>query len=135
MEKVKAIIDRQQPHFKTISPACSVTDALSRMSSQNTDYLIVMDENDHFLGLVTEHDVAKKSIFMKHPPTKACVKEMMNTRLPFADVEDTVEECMKLMKKYHVRHLPVFENLHLMGILTTDDILEEAVKYRTEIFD
>jgi signal-transduction protein with cAMP-binding, CBS, and nucleotidyltransferase domain len=135
MEKVNQIIERQRPHFKTISPSCTLTDALSRMSSQNTDYLIVMDDNDKFLGLLTEHDVASKSIFMNKPLAKASVTEMMNTRLPFADVEDTVEQCMRVMKKYHVRHLPVFKNLHLMGIVTTDDILNEAVSHRKEIFD
>lgn len=135
MEKVTTILSRHQFHFKKISPSCSISDALCRMSSQNTDYLIVMDDNNNFLGLLTEHDVASKTIFMNKPLTKSCVNEMMNTRLPFADVDDTVEDCMKVMKRYHVRHLPVFKNLVLMGIISTDDIIDEAVSHRNEIFD
>ncbi len=135
MEKVTTILSRHQLHFKKISPFCSISDALCRMSSQNTDYLIVMDDNNNFLGLLTEHDVARKTIFMNKPLTKSCVNEMMNTRLPFADVDDTVEDCMKVMKRYHVRHLPVFKNLVLMGIVSTDDIIDEAVSHRNEIFD
>ncbi|MFZ1312681.1 MAG: CBS domain-containing protein [Chitinophagaceae bacterium] len=135
MEKVTSILERKQFHFKKISPSCSISDALCRMSSHNTDYLIVMDDNDNFLGLLTEHDVASKTIFLKQPLAKASVNEMMNTRLPFADVDDTVEECMKAMKRYHVKYLPVFKNLVLMGIVSTDDILDEAVSHRNEIFD
>jgi CBS domain-containing protein len=135
MEKVTEILSRKQLHFKKISPACSISDALCRMSSQHTDYLIVMDDNEKFMGLLTEHDIASKSIFANQPLGKIRVKEVMDTRLPIADVDDTVEECMKLMKRHHVRYLPVFDNLSFRGIVSTDDILEEAVSHRAVIFD
>ena len=135
MEKITEILARQQPHFRKISPTCSVIDAMCRMSSQNTDYMIVMDDNDNFLGLLTEHDVAIKTIFANQPLAKTQVREMMNTRLPVADVDNTVEECMKLMRRYHVRYLPVFENLNFLGIVSSDDILEEVASHRAGVFD
>ncbi len=135
MEKVTEILSRKQLHFKKISPACSISDALCRMSSQNSDYLVVMDDNENFLGLLTEHDIASKSIFANQPLAKIRVKEMMDTRLPIADVDDTVEKCMKLMRRYHVRYLPIFDNLNFLGIVSTDDILEEAVSHGAVIFD
>lgn len=135
MEKVVTILAGKQPHFKKISPACSISDALCRMSSQNTDYLIVMDEDEKFLGLLTEHDVATKTLFAGRPLAKTKVKEMMNTRLPVADAEDTVEQCMRKMQRHHVRYLPVFNDLNFLGIVSTDDILREAVSHRMEIFD
>jgi CBS domain-containing protein len=135
MEKVTEILARHQPHFKKISPACSITDALCRMTSQNTDYMIVMDDNDNFLGLLTEHDVASKTIFANQPLGKTLVREMMNTRLPVADADTTVDECMKVMRRYHVRYLPVFDNLNFLGIVSSDDILEEVVSHRANVFD
>lgn len=135
MEKVLTILAGKQPHFRKISPGCSITDALCRMSSQNTDYLIVMDDDEKFLGLLTEHDVATKTIFAGRPLSKTKVNEMMNTRLPVADADDTVEQCMQKMQRHHVRYLPVFNDLHFLGILSTDDILREAVSHRMEIFD
>ena len=135
MEKVTEILARKQTHFKKISPTCSISDALCRMSSQDTDYLIVMDDNENFLGLLTEHDVATKTIFTNRPLAKTGVNEMMNTRLPIADADDTVEQCMKVMRRYHVRYLPVFNDLIFLGIVSSDDILEEAVSHRADIFD
>ena len=135
MEKVTQILARKQTHFQKISPACSISDALCRMSSQNTDYLIVMDDNENFLGLLTEHDVASKTIFSNKSIAKTKVNEMMNTRLPVADVDDTVEQCMQTMRRYNVRYLPVFNNLNFLGIVSTDDILHEAVTHRGHIFD
>jgi signal-transduction protein with cAMP-binding, CBS, and nucleotidyltransferase domain len=135
MEKVSQIIARKQPHFKKISPACSIRDALSRMSTQHTDYLIVMDDDENFLGLLTEHDVASKTVFAKRSLSKTSVNEIMHTNMPLADRDDTVEQCMRTMKRHHVRHLPVFDKLNFLGIISADDILDEAVNNRAGIFD
>ncbi|MBI5370684.1 MAG: CBS domain-containing protein [Sphingobacteriales bacterium] len=135
MEKINEILARQQPHFKNIEPGCSVSDALCRMSTYNTEYLIVMDETDNFLGLITEHDVASKALFMNRSLTDTRVMDILNTQLPFADAGDTLEQCMTVMKKHHVKFLPVFSNLQFRGIVSTDDILDEAVNHRSEIFD
>ena len=118
MEKLNQILSRHLPHFKSIEPGCSIRDALCRMSTQNTDYLIVMDEKENFMGLITEHDVARKALFMNKSLNETRVKEMMNT-----------------MKKRLVRFLPVFRNMSFIGIVSADDILEEAVRHRGLIFD
>ncbi len=135
MEKVTEILARKQLHFQKISPGCTISDALCRMSTQNTDYLIVMDDNERFLGLVTEHDIATKSIFATQPFSKTRVMEIMNTRLPVVAAEDTVEQCMRVMRRHHVRYLPVFANHDFIGIVSSDDILEEAVSRGAIIFD
>jgi signal-transduction protein with cAMP-binding, CBS, and nucleotidyltransferase domain len=135
MEKVTEILSRKQPHFKHISPACSVDDALCRMSCQNTDYLIVMDEDNNFLGLITEHDIARRKIFEKEPSSKSEVRDMMNTNFPLADASDTLEQCLTVMKRFHTRYLPVFNELSFMDVISSDDILEEVFKNRNEIFD
>jgi signal-transduction protein with cAMP-binding, CBS, and nucleotidyltransferase domain len=135
MEKVTGILAKKQPHFQRISPSVSIQDALSRMSTQKTDYLIVMDDNGRFLGLLSEHDIATQSIFARQSLAKTKVSEMMNTRLPVAEIHDTLEHCMVLMRRHHIRYLPVFDSLEFCGVLTIDDILEEAVRRGKGIFD
>lgn len=135
MEKVTEILSRKQHHFHKVSPGCSVSEALCRMSSQNTDYLIVLDDNENFLGLLTEHDIARRTIFGNKSFTTMEVSEIMNTRFPVADADDTVEQCMRAMKRYNVRYLPVFDNHSFLGIISTDDIVREAVSVRGNIFD
>jgi len=105
------------------------------MNSQHTEYLIVMDDDKNYLGLLTEHDVANKIIFPNKPLVKTKVLEVMNNRLPFVSLDDTVEVCLKTMLRYNIRHLPVFHNLSFCGVISTEDILEEALHYKKEIFD
>ena len=135
MEKITTILDRKQTHFNKISPDCTISDALYRMSSQNMEYLIVLNDDEKFLGLITEHDITRKTIFSRLPIEDTHVQEIMNTRFPFADVEDTVEHCMRLMKRFNTRYLPVFDGFRFRGIISGDDILEEAVFHGAEIFD
>ena len=134
MEKLTAILARKQPYFDTVSSNVSVSDALYRMSSQNADFLIVMEE-EQFLGILTEHDITSKVMSLGSSLNKISVREMMNTRLPVANCDDTLECCMKLMRQFKVRYLPVFDNFRFRGVVSSDDILEEAVFNREEIFD
>ena len=134
MENVMNILIRKQPYFNTISPSSTLGDALSRMSCENTDHLIVM-ENDQFLGVLTEHDITSKVMFNSRPLHQTSVKEMMNTHLPVANSDATVEGCIRLMRQFNVRYVPVFENYHFCGVVSSDDILQEAVYHRDEIFD
>jgi signal-transduction protein with cAMP-binding, CBS, and nucleotidyltransferase domain len=135
MENVTVLLSKKQSHFNKISPNSSISDALCRMSCQNTDYLIVMDDDEKFLGLLTDHDIATKTVFANKSITSTKVKQMMNTRWPVADADNTVEDCMKLMSRYNVRYVPVFKNLSFLGVVSTDDILQEAVSHRSKIFD
>ncbi len=135
MEKVTIILKRKQSHFKTISPLCSVSEALNRMNSQRTDYLIVMDDDKNFLGILTEHDIVNKSLSAKSPAAQTLVNQIMNIHYPVVFTDDTVEECMQSMQQHHVRLLPVFEGPAFIGIVTVEDILHEALWKRNEIFD
>ncbi|HKZ67403.1 MAG TPA: CBS domain-containing protein [Chitinophagaceae bacterium] len=135
MENVTVLLAKKQSHFNKISPNCTISDALCRMSCQNTDYLIVMDDDERFLGLLTEHDIATKTIFNNRSITLTKVNQMMNTRLPAADAESTVEDVMRLMRRFNVRYVPVFRNLNFLGVVSSDDIIQEAVSHRLKIFD
>ncbi len=135
MENVTVLLSKKQSHFNKISPNCTISDALCRMSCQNTDYLIVMDDDERYLGLLTEHDIATKTIFNNRSITLTKVNQLMNTRMPAADSENTVEDCMRLMKRFNVRYVPVFNNLNFIGVVSSDDIITEAVNHRLQIFD
>jgi CBS domain-containing protein len=106
------------------------------MTSHHTDHLFVADDEDNFIGLLTEHEIVTKAFFNNNKLMgEILVKEMMNTQLPVAEATSTIEDCMRLMKQFNVRYLPVFDELHFMGIISASDILHEAVMHRTNIFD
>ena len=135
MERITSILNRKQVHLHSVSPGSFVTNALQQMRSENVDYLVVMNDDERFLGLLTDHDVATKIIFGKKPLSKTLVQEIMNTRLPVVTIDDTVEKCMRTMRQHGVRYLPVFDGFGFKGVVSSDDILHEVVENRMQIFD
>jgi CBS domain-containing protein len=135
MERITSILNRREPHFHTVSPESSVTDALQQMRCENVDYLIVINDDERFLGIVSDHDVATKVIFGRKALNKTSVREIMNSQLPVATTDDSVEKCMRTMRQHNVRFLPVFEGFNFKGVVSSDDIIHEVVEIRMGIFD
>jgi len=51
------------------------------------------------------------------------VGEIMTKPPVVADPEDSVQECMRLMKQYHVNRLPIVENGRLVGMIARGDVI------------
>lgn len=135
MEKITSILAKKQPHFHTVSPQSTVKDAVNQMCCENIDHLIVIDDEERFLGVVSEHDVTSKAMFANKSLTETMVTDVMDTRLPVATINDSVEKCMQLMKQFQVRLVPVFEGFSFRGVISSEDIIQEAVFNRMKIFD
>jgi CBS domain-containing protein len=135
METISPILARKQPHFNSVLSGCSLQDALNKMNCENCVYLIVVDEDENFLGLLTEHEITGNIMPGKKSAEKILVDELMNTNLPLASSDDTVERCMKLMCQHHIHQIPVFDDYEFKGIISADDLLQEVVVMRNEVFD
>lgn len=135
MEKISPILARKQAHFNSVLSGCTLRDALNKMHCENSDYLIVVDEDENFLGLLTEHEITNNILLIKKSTENIIVDELMKTNLPVASFDDTVECCLKLMCQHHIHQIPVFDEYSFRGIISTDDLLQEVVVMRTEVFD
>ena len=133
MEKVAELISRKYPQFNTVVADCFVSDALYQMCCENIDCLIVM-EGDRFKGLITDHDIASKILFENRPLNTIRVNEFMNTSLPVATPETSLQNCMQLMERFNVRHLVVFDRFEFKGVVSTYDLMQEALHKPASFF-
>jgi CBS domain-containing protein len=133
MEKVADVLDRKFPQFNTVSSDCLVSDALYQMSCENVDFLIVF-ENSRFQGIISDHDIAGKVLFDNRPLNKIEVKEFMSRSLPVATSESSLDYCMQLMERYHVKHLAIFDRFEFKGVVSAQDVVQEALHKRTTAF-
>ena len=108
MESIADVLARKFPQFNTVVPDCLVSDALYQMCCENVDFLIVI-ENDKFQGIISDHDIASRILFENRPLNKIKVREFMSRSLPVTTPDSSLEQCMKLMERYHVRHLAIFD--------------------------
>jgi predicted transcriptional regulator len=135
MEKVTAILNRKGPGYRFISSNSSVDEALCRMSCENADHLLVFDNDQQFVGVITEHDILQKAMEGEFYPANIPVEKLVNKRLPTASTDDTVDQCMQRMLQYHVRLLPVFDGFVFKGLVSSDDILDELALNKEIVFD
>ena len=131
MEKIADVLARKFPQFNTVVPECLVSDALYQMCCENVDFLIVL-ENDKFQGIITDHDIAGKILFEDRPLNKIHVKEFMSKTLPVTTSETSLGHCMQLMERYNVRHLAIFDRFDFKGVVSSDDLMHEALTKQTE---
>src|ERR671927_340521 len=127
MEKVADILGVKYPQFNTVSPTHTINDALYQMCCENVEFLIVMDDQK-FLGILTEHDIANKVLFNKKPLNEILVRDFMSSRLPVATIHDSLEDCMQILERYNVRYLAIYDGFDFKGIVSFYDIMQQVVR-------
>ena len=130
-KKVTDILLRKGSNITTVSPATSVLDALRIMADQNIGSVVVM-ENGKYRGIMTERDYSRKVILKGKSSTDTRVSEIMSSDLPPVSPNDTIDHCMQLMSDKHIRYLPVFEDEHVIGILSINDVVKETILSQEE---
>ena len=136
MENISNILNRKANLLHRISPENTADSALKQMCCENVESLAVIDDEENYLGLITEHDI-NSGIFMANKNLQGTsVRDLIKDQRPHASLLDTLENCLKTMSRHKVHHMPVFHNRQFVGVISSDDILEELVStYNKGIFD
>lgn len=134
MEKVADVLGRKYPQFNNVIPDCMVSDALYQMICENTDFLIVL-ENGRFQGILTDHDIAARALLDDRPLNKIPVRELMSRTLPVSTPDNPLEHCLQLMERYGVKHLAIFDRFEFRGVVSSNDLIQEALHHRKDIFE
>lgn len=61
--------------------------------------------------------------------------ELTSDILAPLDASDTGEEALTIMNVYHVKHLPIVENLKVLGMISEEDILSNKMGDKIESYD
>ncbi len=111
----------------SVTPDTTVCDALKLMAEKNIGAVLVMD-GDRVAGIVTERDYSRKVTLQGRTAAETLAREIMTERVMCVRPEDTAEQCMALMTEKRVRHLPVLEGNHLIGIVSIGDVVKATIE-------
>ena len=124
--KVQALLDRKGHEVYSIRPDQTVYEAITEMDAQNVGGLIVKD-GEEVVGIITERDYLRKVILRSRSSKETAVDSIMTRNLVSITPERTVAEAMKLMTEKRCRHLPVFKDGQLDGILSIGDLVNAII--------
>ena len=126
MKTVGQILKTKGNDIWSVASQATVYEALQIMSEKDVGALLVID-NEGLVGIFSERDYARKLILKGRFSKDTTVGELMTHEVLYMDSHSTIEECMTLMTAKRVRHLPVFENEQLIGIVSIGDVVKEVI--------
>ncbi len=131
MKTVKDLIENKPGPIIDILPDKALTEAASNLVDHNIGALIVTNEKQQVLGILSERDILRQ--LKEHPAEfqQLQVKDAMTEDLYVALPEDELDYVMSVMVKYQIRHLPVIDAGKLIGILSVRDVIA-ALKTQKE---
>lgn len=92
------------------------------MNKDHVGSIIIVNDNDHPDGIITEKDLVRRVIAKERDPKNTFVKEIMSKPLLAVNPNSPIEEAVKKMKDHGVKRLAVIKDNILVGIVSEGDI-------------
>jgi CBS domain-containing protein len=121
--KIRTLLDRKGHEVYSIRPDQTVYEAIAEMDGRHVGGLIVMD-GDEVVGIVTERDYVRKVILRGRASKETTVATIMTRNLVSVTPDQTVNDALTLVTEKKCRHLPVFKDGKLDGILSIGDLVK-----------
>lgn len=84
---------------------------------------VLVTEDGKIVGIYTERDYLYKGEIEGRSAKDTKIKDVMISKMVTVTMETTTEQCIGLMRQYNIRHLPVVENEHLVGLVSMRDVM------------
>lgn len=100
-----------------------VLKALEVMAEANISAVMVT-ENEKIIGIFTERDYTRKCELQGLSAKGTPVRDLMTEKMVTVKPETSIDQCMELMKKYRIRHLPVIKDDAMVGMVSMRDVVD-----------
>ena len=114
---------RNQDLIKIRAQDC-IADAAKVLSANKIGALLVEDDSGKIVGILSERDIVGGMGPHGADLHDVAVSELMTADLIHCSPNDSVNKAMELMTERHIRHLPVFENDELLGLISIGDLVK-----------
>lgn len=116
----------------TIAPGATMLQALQLMAERNIGALIVT-EGERVLGIVSERDYARKMVLQGRSSVATPVSAVMSAPVVSVSSTQDIRDCLRLMGRGHLRHLPVIDDGRLVGMLSVGNLVKEVLAEQDEL--
>jgi len=107
----------------TVEAEATIGEAVELMNKNEIGCLVVVDEEEKPVGIITERDLLKRVLAKRKDPVRSKVKDIMSKPLITGTPHMDIEAAVRLMFKHKIKKLPVVENGRLIGLVTLTDLV------------
>ena len=106
----------------SIKPSSTVAEAARLMRDNRVGSVLVLDESERLVGILTERDIVYKVVAEGKDP-ETLVEEVMTRDILTIREEATIAEAARLMIGMNIRHLPVVDARgRVVGVISLRDL-------------
>lgn len=123
---IGTLLQQKSGQIWSIAPGASVFEAIEMMADKQVGALLVM-ERGVLKGIISERDYARKVILKGHSSKETTVAEIMTSPVIFVSRDHTVGDCMRIITKNRIRHLPVLKEGEVTGMISIGDLVNWVI--------
>ncbi len=124
---VTILLKEKSTSLYCIAVDSTVDAAVSEMNRQRVGSIIVK-RAEKVVGIFTERDILTRIVAAGRDPKTTIVSEVMTTDFVWITQDTSVEDAMHIMSDKRVRHLPVFDDKQLLGLISIGDVTRWLLK-------
>lgn len=132
MSSVVQVLRQKGSAVYTIGPGRTVLEAAREMNIRRIGSLVVVDESNAPLGIITERDILTRIVAAAKDPAETAVGDVMTQRVITCSTNTPLDELRSVMRRERIRHVPVVENQRVCGMVSIGDLNNAEVKVMHE---
>jgi len=129
MITVREMIRKKGEEVWSVASDAKVFEALKLMADKNAGAVLVINDS-RVVGILSERDCVRRLDLQGRASRTTKVEDIMTTKVLYAEAGQSLSECVAIMIDKNIRHLPVYEEGKLIGIISVRDALKEMVDYQ-----
>ena len=106
----------------SVDASRTVLEAARYMMEHNVGAVPVLRDGD-LAGIFSERDIMNRVVAVGRTPGTTAVSEVMTANPRAVDAEESIEECLFIMREFGFRHLPIVDGKELKGLVSLRDVL------------
>jgi CBS domain-containing protein len=111
----------------SIGPDVSVADLIRSLCEHNVGAVLVVDDSDEIVGIVSERDVVR-ALGANAQALSESVSSIMTREVVTAPDTAEVADLMQLMTKRRIRHVPILNEANdLVGMVSIGDVVKNRM--------